>query len=267
MIQPGRRARERERYGELREVVGYGIGGMGNTQNDLFIRSGICTGHELKNDGHLDKFPFVRFYYPHQMQIYDRTRKFTPRPVRESIFFVVFFWLALFTYSPVRRSVFQTLSHFEPVAKLHKFFMCYDFPFIHSFRCFFLYICEELERWGAKCFLVFLLGLAFELICKRYIVNVCKMDRYDTNKKTEEFSLRMTTATTTTIHFFIYGYPRNVAFVRSQWGTFAFHVYVLRCVVWLRIRIYNLCCLCLFLFVVLSARLSHAARALAHFLR
>lgn len=77
-------------------------------------------------------------------------------------------------------------------------------------------------------------------------------------KKTEEFSLRMTTATTTTIHFFIYGYPRNVAFVRSQWGTFAFHVYVLRCVVWLWIRIYNLCCLCLFLFVVLSARLSHA---------
>lgn len=89
MIQPGGEARER--YGELREVVGYGIGGMGNTQNDLFIRSGICTGHELKNDGHLDKFPFVRFYYPHQMQIYDRTRKFTPRPVRESIFFVVFF--------------------------------------------------------------------------------------------------------------------------------------------------------------------------------
>ena len=45
--------------------------GGADTQNDLFILSDIRTEHELKNDGHPDKFPFVRFYYPHQIQIFD----------------------------------------------------------------------------------------------------------------------------------------------------------------------------------------------------
>lgn len=123
----------------------------GYTQNDLFIRSGICTEHELKNDGHLDKFPFVRFLlYPHQMRIYDRARKFTlPSPVQfvNQYFFVVFFCCCFFSPHIPLGSTFGVSSAvaFRASCKPHKFFIRYDFPFIHS--CVFFFFRAEDEAW------------------------------------------------------------------------------------------------------------------------
>lgn len=87
-------------FGQRNDLSGW-ESGMGTAPNDLFIWSGSCTGHELKNDGYPDKFPFVQFHYLRQMRIHRRTRKFTPRwmPNSQSSPWINIFWCSFFHIS------------------------------------------------------------------------------------------------------------------------------------------------------------------------
>lgn len=125
-------------YIRTTQMIGMWMMRMGmekSTQHDLFIPSGVWTGHELKNDKHFDKFPFVRNFIISTPNSNIRLKRINslPSPVRESIFlFVVFFRAHIFHIG----SMFLMLSHFEPVANLinflyapifHLFFFCVFF--------------------------------------------------------------------------------------------------------------------------------------------
>lgn len=138
--------------------------GWQSTQNDLFIPSGIHTGHELKNDRHFDKFPFVRNFIISTPN--SNVRLKLPSPVRESIYICIHFFQFFFSFlrshiPSVRCSVFLTLSHFEPVANLINFLCApiFHLLFFRSFVRFHFFNADR--RRGAKCILVVLLGLAF----------------------------------------------------------------------------------------------------------
>lgn len=119
-------------YIRTTQMIGMWMMRMGmekSTQHDLFIPSGVWTGHELKNDKHFDKFLFVRNFIISTPNSNIRLKRINslPSPVRESIFFCSFFFRAHIFHIG---SMFLMLSHFEPVANLINFLYV---PIFHLF--------------------------------------------------------------------------------------------------------------------------------------
>lgn len=123
----------------------------GTWANDLFILSGIRTGHERKNDEDSDKFSFDRFYYPYWIQIYSRNVNSFLARTSGSIMFL-FYFLYIFA-SLFWRSMFP-------------YVLLYDFPFI----LLFLYTYNSLHT-------TLFARISIQLICKRYCECLCKTGR------------------------------------------------------------------------------------------
>lgn len=125
-------------YIRTTQMIGMWMMRMGmekSTQHDLFIPSGVWTGHELKNDKHFDKFPFVRNFIISTPNSNIRLKRINslPSPVRESIFFFVVFFPS--SHIPHWFDVSYAVA-FRASSKPHKFFIRSDFPFILFLRFF-----------------------------------------------------------------------------------------------------------------------------------